>query len=312
MRRARPRPGAPRGRDSAAPPPTRRAKRPVPRICSASDRRTRSAGATSGPKRTAPRHNASTTNNNSTTTTGAPCRHTSSSSEAHVRFRHEHDVIAGAKMVAAASSSPCSPSNSSRYTNGTPFTTVTLPLPTDTRAATRSHRRFQSPRRAARSSSQLAWSNEHTSKLSPVATPPRAPRLVFTTARRSRALFSRSSSGSGASRSRATPLHCSNASLPAEQRGVDDEPPAAFDPTLELRAACAVDVPAPRRKHDDSGAARRTKRLAALVSRAQRCDELLCSVERVRGGLAARRRRYSSRPTRAARRSIARRRHHDR
>ena len=44
---------------SAAAPPPRSTNWPVPRICSASDRRAGAGAAASGPKRTAPRHNSS-------------------------------------------------------------------------------------------------------------------------------------------------------------------------------------------------------------------------------------------------------------
>ena len=46
---------------SESPPPWRSANWPVPRICSASDRRAASGGAASGPNRTAPRHRRSAT-----------------------------------------------------------------------------------------------------------------------------------------------------------------------------------------------------------------------------------------------------------
>ena len=58
----------------------------------------------------------------------------------------------------------------------------------------------------------------------------------------------------------------------ADQRGVDDEPAAGFDPALELRAPRVVDVPAPRREHDDGVAAacRRATRAARSSRRASR------------------------------------------
>src|SRR6185503_2157365 len=57
-------------------------------------------------------------------------------------------------------------------------------------------------------------------------------------------------------------------------------------------APFVVDVPAPRREHDDCVARRVAERLAALARRSQRLDELLRRIERVRRGIAAQTRRY--------------------
>jgi hypothetical protein len=76
----------------------------------------------------------------------------------------------------------------------------------------------------------------------------------------------------------------------ADQSAVDDEPAAGFDPTLELCPPRVVDVPAPRRENDHRIGGRVAERFAPLARSAQRLDELLCGVERIRGSIAAQRR----------------------
>ena len=79
----------------------------------------------------------------------------------------------------------------------------------------------------------------------------------------------------------------------ADQRGVDDEPAAGFDPALELRAARVVDVPAPSRKHEDGIAARR--RRATRAARSSRRASRRASAPR-RTGSWPRRRAAASAP----------------